>query len=263
MTQGFVCPTRALENDRVKLIPLSKEAGHGRVLFEAIKHHQQIFEYLLFGPFARLEAFIEDFCYKRIWSVPSGTQWLVIDKTSKKAPNTTWLDEEGAVAGTLGLLNTVIEHAKTEIGRVLIVPEFQRTHVTSNAVGLLMHYVLDLPKSDHTGLDYVGSVPLYGGLGMRRCQWQTIFGNAASARTAERMGFVREGVLRWDRIVPLNVTDENVKANNGGPCRYNDPYGAQPGRDSIMFSVCWDEWEGLSDGKGVRGHVDRIMGRRK
>lgn len=64
----------------------------------------------------------------------------------------------------------------------------QRTYVTTETVGLLMHRILDAPEE--------------GGLGLRRCQWKANSINAQSAKTAARMGFTKEGILRALIVLP-------------------------------------------------------------
>jgi RimJ/RimL family protein N-acetyltransferase len=120
----------------------------------------------------------------------------------------------------------------------MILPSFQRTHVTSNAVGLLLHYALDLPVD--------------GGLGLRRAVWQANVFNEASVRSAERMGFKLEAVLRWDRVLPIDKDDARNKKGE----RNGDPRAGCVGRDTAMLSICWDDWE-----SGGKEHVDSIMDR--
>jgi RimJ/RimL family protein N-acetyltransferase len=66
----------------------------------------------------------------------------------------------------------------TEIGFVITLKSAQRTHVTSNAVGMLMKYALNLPSD-----------PTFPGLGLRRVQWTCDSGNKPSLTTAKRLGF--------------------------------------------------------------------------
>lgn len=44
--------------------------------------------------------------------------------------------------------------------------------------------------------------PEEGGLGLRRCQWKANSINLQSAKTAARMGFTTEGVLRALIVLP-------------------------------------------------------------
>ncbi|KIP02225.1 hypothetical protein PHLGIDRAFT_16682 [Phlebiopsis gigantea 11061_1 CR5-6] len=143
-----------------------------------------------------------------------------------------------ALAGVLGLFGCSAANLSAEIAYVAVLPAFQRTHVASNAVGLLMRYCLELP----------GTAP--PGLGLRRVQWCAHTKNVRSARLAERMGFRREGVHRWMWVLPKELArDGDVVTGEG---RAADV----PGRHTFVLSVCWDDWE-----DGVReiaqGNIDR------
>lgn len=83
-------------------------------------------------------------------------------------------------------------------------PAYQRTHVTTNAIGLLLAWCLDPPSA--------------GGLGLRRVQYQTNEENQASMRTAERMCFAFELVQKYRRVV------------KGGDCH------------SAMLAMTWEDW---------------------
>ena len=111
-----------------------------------------------------------------------------------------------------------------EIGLLITAPRFQRTGLMAAAAALLMQFCL--------------AVPAEGGLGLRRLQWQTHSHNTASAALARRMGFVLEGVIRWQRILPPG------KVGSGRGVRLGDPIPEKEGRDSLMLAVCWDDWEG-------------------
>lgn len=112
--------------------------------------------------------------------------------TKKKTSVDPQTGESPRLAGLMGLFDASVEHQYTEIGYIMILPEFQRTHVNTNALGLLMHYCLDLPA------DLAKGELKYGpGLGLRRVQWQCHADNAPSVRAAERMGFKLEGIIRW------------------------------------------------------------------
>lgn len=108
--------------------------------------------------------------------------------------------------------------------QITILPQFRRTFVASNAVGLLLLYTLDPPPN---------------GLGVRRCQWQTHAGNEPSKRVAIRMSFTFEGVQRFQRVVLTN------KISNGFdtsllPNVMGKKLG--PSRDSAIFAHYCDEW---------------------
>ncbi|KAJ6576425.1 acyl-CoA N-acyltransferase [Mycena vulgaris] len=156
---------------------------------------------------------------------PESILFAVIDKTK---------GEQGAFAGVIALAHTSLQNLSAEIGWVICFPEFQRTFVNSNAVGILMRYCLDLPKD--------------GGLGLRRVQWTAGPGNAASIRAAERMGMKMEGTLRWTWILPEGK--EGKKAGEGR--------GEGAGRDTVILAAYWDDWE-LNGG---REHVEKVLERK-
>ena len=161
----------------------------------------------------------------------------VFDKTK---PDQHGIDEgkNGAFAGVIAYINSVPNHLTTEIGVVLILPSFHKTHVASNAVGLLLNYALNLPSAPG------------GGIGLRRVIWHANAPNAPSIRLAQRMGFVFEGISRWERALPPG------KVGNGLARREEDPRADWAGRDTARLGLCWDEWE-----DGVKAKVALIIQR--
>jgi hypothetical protein len=155
---------------------------------------------------------------------------------------------------------------------VIVLPLYQRTFVSTHAIGLLLDYALQKPGD--------------GGLGLRRVQWMAHADNTASVRAAERMGFKMEGVLRyvvrldiilsfvlfnqrvesvlivwvitfvfvivnlrWDRTVPIDK-ENGIKPREGDVLQLR-------GRHSAILAMCWDDWE-----DGGREHVRKMMARR-
>lgn len=140
-------------------------------------------------------------------------------------------------AGIVGLLDASPENLSAEIGFVIAFPKYQRTHLVTNMVGLLLEFCLELPEN--------------GGLGLRRLQWQTNAQNAASAKVALRLGFIHEGVKRWDLVIPASETKQNTVERLP---REGDPRRADFGRHTALLGLCWDDWEG-----GVRERVRELM----
>ncbi|KAJ3994880.1 acyl-CoA N-acyltransferase [Lentinula boryana] len=221
-----------LENDKVKLVPFIP-SKHAKALVKGFD--ENTWSYLSYGPFTSVEQFVEDFWEKGMRANPATTSFTIMDKAGPLEAN-----GEPPIAGIVSYINSSDWDACTEIGFVVILPQFQRTHVTSNMVGLLMHYALDLPEQ--------------GGLGLRRLQWVCNAKNAPSLKVAERMGFRFEGVLRWSRVLPPSKSIGYKAA----PERKGDPRAGKGGRDSAYSSCCWDDWEG-----GVRDWVDKVMRRTK
>ena len=164
--------------------------------------------------------------YDKIHTSPEECLYAIIDKASASGES----GEETAnrkYAGIIGLSAADPVNAATEMGAIIF-PAFQRTHVATNAIGLLLMYTLDPPSA--------------GGLGLRRVEWKCHAGNAASRRAALRMGFELEGIARWQRIFPrgaaaFTLPVEALEKRNGTK-------GEVPGRHTAVFSIVWDEWDG-------------------
>jgi len=129
-------------------------------------------------------------------------------------------------AGIVGLLDASPENLTVEIGPVIAFSKYQRTHLTSNMVGLLLQFCLELPED--------------GGLGLRRVQWQANVENTVSVKAGLRMGFRQEGVKRWERIVMASVGKPNTVERLP---REGDPRRADFGRHTAVLGLCWDDWE--------------------
>ncbi|KAF8176347.1 acyl-CoA N-acyltransferase [Mycena galopus ATCC 62051] len=220
-----------LENGRVKLVPFIP-FEHADTFFAAAGPHPDLFAYLPWGPFSSAQDFVSTLIEQRIQPDRGMVLFAVFDTSVSGA--------EPQLAGTIGLLDTSAANLSTEIGFVITLPRFQRTHVTSNAAGLLLQWTLNTSAE--------------GGLGLRRVAWKANAHNTRSVHAAERLGFRQEGVLRWDRVLPAGKTD----GGNGGGVRAGDTKPDCLGRDTVLLSLCWDDWEG-----GARESVEEIMQRRK
>ena len=150
----------------------------------------------------------------------------------------------GAMAGLIGLIDASEKNLSAEIAWVIVFPAFQRTYVTSNAVGILLQYTLELPSPD----------PGSGrrrGLGFRRVQWTADPENKPSQAAARRMGMKEEGILRWTWV--LHEGGEG----HGIPLRDGDPLSPRQGAHTTMLAICADDWE-----NGAREHVERVINRK-
>lgn len=168
------------------------------------------------------------------------------------------VDEDGRIplsypmAGTIGFLNAEPARFSVEIGHLMTFPAFQRTHVTSNAIGLLTLLCL-FPEATATppvlralkgGVNGEWISPdregnerddIAHGLGLRRVQYQANVKNAGSIRAAERFGYKIEGIARWQRAVSLGSGKEGVE-------RLGDAVDAMGGWHSTVMSLCFDDW---------------------
>ncbi|KAK4202608.1 putative acetyltransferase [Triangularia verruculosa] len=233
---NFCFPIRTLSNDRVKLVPLSVEK-HASSLVNQLIAHPELYAHMPLGPYTSTSDFVSSYLEKTSFPNPGYFTFAVIDLTRPASPE----DSEGELAGMMSFMDTSTVHLSTEIGFVVVLPQYQRTHVTTNAVGLMLQYALDGPDR--------------GGIGLRRVQWKTSSMNPASARAAERLGFRHEGVLRWHMV--FRGGEEKGKVGNG---RGLPPGGEKGdlGRDTVMMGLCWDDWEG-----GARKKVEGLMARRE
>ncbi|EIW77357.1 hypothetical protein CONPUDRAFT_146331 [Coniophora puteana RWD-64-598 SS2] len=171
---------------------------------------------------------IDDMLHQRIGPDPSLALYAVLDKTTSSAATVGDGNASGyALAGVIGWIGASTAHLKAEIGFLIIFPAFQRKRIAVQSVGLLLRQALDLPSSPTNGW------------GLRRVIWQAYVQNEASLRLAERMGFVQEGVMRWDRVHPVidNVEDTTLQPRKGDPREEN------AGRHAVVLGLCWDDWE--------------------
>jgi RimJ/RimL family protein N-acetyltransferase len=222
-----------LESDRVKLTPFVPSL-HAKEYARQVAAHPELHRYIPFDV-SSLDKILTVF-EQLMRQQPTNILFAVIDKAH----------DGGALAGVIGLLHTSATNLSAEIAWVLVFPAFQRTYVTTNAVGLLLRYCLELPNAAPQQPERERPV----GLGFRRVQWTTHLGNRASRMTAQRMGFKEEGVLRWTWVLPEGMEGNGIAVRDG------DPESARPGRHSVVLSLCGDDWE-----SGGREHVERLMDR--
>ncbi len=179
-----------------------------------IKANPDLFKYIPFPVVNNEDDFIRE-VYEPLRTSPEDCLYAVIDKVAASG---------ASFAGVVSLSATNPANAVTEIG-VITFPAFQGTHVTTNAIGLLLLWTLDPPSA--------------GGLGLRRIVWKTHVENTVSRKTALRMGFEFEGVARWERVFPRGqeaLSAEGLEKRNGTT-------GELPGRHTAIFSIVWDEWD--------------------
>jgi RimJ/RimL family protein N-acetyltransferase len=158
------------------------------------------------------------------------------------------------MAGVIGLLNVDRVHLVGEIGHVVILPPFQRTHVATHANALLLHYCLDLGVMRVWSSEYQAFVapqasdPKQRPLGLRRLQWQAHHGNLPSQNASQRLGFRAEGIARCQRILKTPDGDESGRPGDGSE------FGS---RSSWIGAMTWRDWE---EG-GVRENIDVLVAR--
>ncbi|KAF9875564.1 GNAT family protein [Colletotrichum karsti] len=219
---NFCFPVRVLTNARVKLTPFRTDR-HAAKYIESTREHPEIYAHTVSGPYKSVDDFVSSFVEGESRTSPGMMTYAIIDKT--RPPSTE--DDEGEMAGRISFANTTAAHLCTEIGYIVIFPKYQRTHVTTNAVGLMLQEAFKSPED--------------GGFGIRKVLWQAHahVGNRGSVRLAERMGFREEGIRRWHRLFPRGRLQGKI--GNGRPL----PPGSDPDdiwRDSVLLGLCWDDW---------------------
>ncbi|GJE90669.1 GNAT family N-acetyltransferase [Phanerochaete sordida] len=221
-----------LENDRVKLVPFIP-GEYGDEFYAETAKDPLFFRYYSTVWHDKNEwlTWLE----RDVRRNPENIYFAIIDKTRADASHP---HRGGSLAGALGFFGCSDAHLNAEIAYVAVFHGFQRTHVASNAIGLLMRFALELP----------GSSP--PGLGLRRVSWRAHHKNLPSVRLAERMGFAHEGTARWIWAVA------EERAIDGIVPREGDKWPARFGRHAIILSTCWVDWEG-----GVRELVQKQMNR--
>ncbi|KAH8800470.1 acyl-CoA N-acyltransferase [Xylogone sp. PMI_703] len=208
---------RCLENDLVALEPFDP-CTHTTQAVEVIKANPDLFTYVSFPTIETEDDFIK--VYNHVAESQEECLYAIFDKTVAAGKE----NGRSNFAGIISLNATSRTNAITEIG-VIIFPEFQRTHVATNAIGLLLLWTLDPPSA--------------GGLGLRRVEWRTHAANTASRRAALRMGFEFEGIARWQRVCPNEKVTLSVEALE----KRNGTKEELPGRHTAIFSIVWDEWD--------------------
>jgi len=210
----FVFPYGPLSSDRVSLIPWDINT-HSELYVNATKDLPELSLHLPWVPFQTLDEFLQWY-NARVAPDPTQMLYAVYSKGSD--------GQQDEFAGMIGCLNASADHAVLEIGCVVTIPKFQRTHVTTHATALLLQYCLDAPPN---------------GLGLRRVQWQANSPNVRSIKAAQRLGFNLEGIIRWQRVLPDGCQGNGVDVSHL-PEIAGKKLGA--GRDTAILAICWDEW---------------------
>ncbi|KAF2102290.1 hypothetical protein NA57DRAFT_73719 [Rhizodiscina lignyota] len=210
---------RRLENDLIALEIFDPDI-HSAPFVEVLKADPDAFRYVSFPPIDTKEDFVREVYDKGFRTPTEDCLYVIFDKSAIKEE----MNTSSKYAGVLSLNGTSPENAVTELG-VMVFPQFQRTHVTTNAIGLALLRLLDPPSA--------------GGLGLRRVEWRTHTGNTASRTTALRMGFEFEGISRWHRA----FADAKLGLPVGALEKRNGTKREASGRHTANFSIVWDEWD--------------------
>lgn len=132
---NFVFPIHpsSLEMKRVKVVPFVPRT-HAKHLWTGLEKAPDLLRYYP-NAWPTLESLLlyMEFSVRK---TPRNMLFTVIDRT-KPDPEHPEL-EGGSLAGVMGLYHASIEQLSAEISFVAILPAFKRTHVVSNATGILL-----------------------------------------------------------------------------------------------------------------------------
>jgi len=155
-----------LSGRRVRLEPLDP-AGHGDGLFATIGGaDNSLWEWMPVGPFATREAILG---FLETQMQTEGWRCMTIRAAAS-----------GEVLGMAAYMRIREAHGSAEIGCVAFGPKLRRTPEATEALYLMADHVF--------------------ALGYRRYEWKCNVENIASKRSAERFGFVFEGIFRNDMV---------------------------------------------------------------
>ncbi len=154
------------------------------------------------------------------WSVPGFVEQISKLRTRPDVvPFAVVLTETGAAIGRTTYMDIQAEHRAVEIGRTWIGRAHHATHVNPEMKFLMLRHAFE--RLAPTAV---------------RVQLTTAATNLHSQRAIARLGAVREGVLRSNRIVP------------SGPSPTDPPIP----RDTVYFSILQAEWPSVRDGLMAR-----------
>ncbi|PFA63099.1 GNAT family N-acetyltransferase [Bacillus sp. AFS015802] len=183
-----------LENERIKLIPL--EAHHSAALLEV--NDPEIWRFMLteITTFEQMEQWV--------------TAAIRLRDQQTAIPFAVVLKEQNKIIGSTRLFEINFTQKSCELGSTWYSKDHQRSFVNSNCKNLILRYCFET-------------------LGMMRVQIKTDERNLRSQKAIERIGAVKEGVLRKERIL------------SGGYVR-----------NAVVYSIIDEEWPTIKEGFALR-----------
>jgi RimJ/RimL family protein N-acetyltransferase len=156
-----------LEGRTVTPEPLDAEK-HAPALWQAIRGHDSVWQWLFDGPYAEEAPFRAAIAAKQ--AAPGFVFFAIIPKST------------GLPAGYASYLRIEPDHGVIEVGNILLSPSLQRTTEATEAMYLMARHVFE-------------------DLGYRRYEWKCNALNAPSRRAALRLGFTFEGIFRQHMVI--------------------------------------------------------------
>lgn len=188
-----------LEGDVIRLEPLSEK--HIDDLFVA-GNDEHIWEFMVYGTIRtrdQMRSLVTDLLRRQ--AAGTDLPFAVVHR------------QAGCAIGMTRYLEIRPEHLSLEIGGTWYAPAYQRTVVNTESKYLLLSHAFET-------------------LGVNRVQFKTDLRNIRSQKAIERIGAVKEGILRQHIILP-----------DGRP------------RDSVYYSILREEWP------AVKSHLEGLLKR--
>ncbi|TDZ87557.1 Bifunctional chorismate mutase/prephenate dehydratase [Colletotrichum sidae] len=183
-TDNFCFPLGEVANDRVKLTPFRADR-HAAKYIESTSGQPELYAHTVSGPYKDVEDFVKTFVEGESQADPGMFTFAIIDKTRPASAE----DDEGELAGRISFANTSKAHLCTEVGYIMIFPDYQRTHVTTNAVGLMLQKAFATTEG--------------GGFGIRKVLWQA-HAHPGNRGSATLHAFPED---QWDLRPVVTITD--------------------------------------------------------
>ncbi|WWC85752.1 uncharacterized protein L201_000618 [Kwoniella dendrophila CBS 6074] len=175
---NFVFPFKALQTDYVRLepfIPSKHLEGFLKLPSESWQHLGEL------GPHT------EETALKDIESYRSDSSCLLMAIIDLQVE----IMGKDGFAGVYGLIEVDEEYMDAVFGLINILPKYQRTHINTHSMYLILKY-------------------LFEDLNMIRVQYDAVVHNSQSINSAKRFGFKYEGICRnLNGLVPMNKRHKN------------------------------------------------------
>ncbi|GAA5865340.1 hypothetical protein JCM3774_004943 [Rhodotorula dairenensis] len=258
----FDLPPR-LETEGVRLEPVIPSV-HGQQLFRLFSAWPAGLDYLPYGPFPDFTSFLTFLEDRRRRS--NCLMFAVYDLGLEFDPGADLSIEEDThadagglrperIAGVVGLITTP-DFRMAELGPLHLADPFQRTHVLTHSIWLLLDWIFASPSA--TGRR---------GLGLRRAQWGAHASNSASIQAAQRIGFELETAhAAWER--PLRHDSKAGRIELPAFVEADPEWSEREreigwGRHSAMLGMGWDRWHEGGGKERIRALVQRGVVRRE
>ncbi len=151
----------------ITLEPLDAEK-HTAALWQAIRGHNELWQWMFDGPFAEEASFHAAIAAKQ--TAPGFLFYAMIPAST------------GQAAGIASYLRMEPAHGVIEVGNIVFSPSLQRTTAATEAMYLMARHVFE-------------------DLGYRRYEWKCNALNEPSRRAAARLGFTFEGIFRQHMVI--------------------------------------------------------------